>query len=105
MSKIDDLLASESEAAEQYELPEHLPAHVRVERPTGSRGAVVSVRLSEEEHARLRQAAEVANLPVSTLMRLWTLDRLHDESHGGGRSVAARLDRLERTVYSDAGTA
>lgn len=97
MSKIDDLLAAEGAAAENYDMPEHLPDSVKVTRPNLGRGTVVSVRLSKEEHAELQQAATAANLPVSTLLRIWALDRLHDERDGG--SVNERLTRLERQVF------
>lgn len=98
MSKIDDLLAREGAAAEKYEIPEELPAHVRASRPNAGRGTVVSVRLSDEELGRLQQAAAEANLPVSTLMRIWALDRLAAEDQGVGGTVAQRLERLERAV-------
>lgn len=99
MSKIDDLLAQEGAAAENYEMSEELPAHVRANRPNAGRGTVVSVRLSDEEHGRLQRAAMEANLPVSTLIRLWALDRLHAEDQGVGGTVAKRLERLEREVF------
>jgi hypothetical protein len=99
VSKIDDLLAEEGAAAENYEMPEQLPEKVKVSRPNLGRGAVVSVRLSTEEHGRLQRAAEDANLPVSTLIRIWSLDRLHAEREGIGGTVAERLARLEREVF------
>lgn len=100
MSKIDDLLAEEGAAAENYELPEQLPEQVQVSRRNLSRGTVVSVRLSAEEHGRLHRAAETAHLPISTLIRLWTLERLHTEEQDGvGGSVAERLARLEHEVF------
>ena len=98
-TNIDDLLAEEGAAAENYETPEKLPEHVRVSRPNLGRATVVSVRLSAEEHGRLQRAAEEANLPVSTLIRLWTLDRLRAEEEGLGGTVADRLARLERAVF------
>lgn len=100
MSKIDDLLAAEGAAAENYDTAEELPAHVRVSRPNLGRAAVVSVRLSAEEHGLLQRAAENANLPASTLMRIWVLDRLRaEERDGTGATVAERLARLEREVF------
>lgn len=99
MSKIEELLVQEGTAAENYEMPEELPAHVRASRPNTGRGTVVSVRLSDDEHGRLQQAATEANLPVSTLIRLWALDRLQAEDHGVGGTVAKRLARLEREVF------
>jgi|SRR5450759_1584537 hypothetical protein len=97
MSKIDDLLAKEGAAAENYQMPEQLPEHVTATRPNLGRATVVSVRLSADEHAQLQHAAGEANLPVSTLIRIWALDRLHAESAGG--TVSERLARLERQVF------
>ncbi|MHB1487852.1 MAG: hypothetical protein ACYCS7_07645 [Acidimicrobiales bacterium] len=51
--KIDEVLAEEGAAAENYELPDALPDNVDVSRPNLGRPTVVSVRLSAEEHARL----------------------------------------------------
>jgi len=99
MSRIDDLLAEEGAAAENYDLPEQLPGNVKVSRPGLGRGTVVSVRLSAEEHAELHQAAEAAGLPVSTLIRMWALDRLRAERDSATGTVAERLARLERAVF------
>lgn len=99
MSKIDDLLAEEGAAAESHEMPEELPGHVRATRPNAGRGTVVSVRLSDAEHAQLQRAARKANLPVSTLIRIWALDRLYSERQSIGGTVAERLERLEREVF------
>jgi hypothetical protein len=95
MSKIDKLLAEEGAAAENFELPDDLD----VARPNIGRPSVVSVRLSAAEHAELQRAAAEANLPVSTLIRLWALDRLRTENTGG--TVNERLARLERQVFQD----
>lgn len=100
MSGIDDLLAEEGSAAEAYQATEGLPEHVRVTRPNLGRSTVVSVRLSAEEHARLERAAAESNLPLSTLIRIWALDRLRAESAGIGGSIASRLERLEHAVFS-----
>lgn len=97
--KIDKLLAEEGQAAESFELGDELPANVKVSRPNLAKAAVVSVRLSADEHGRLQRAAEKANLPVSTLIRVWALDRVASEEQGGGATVAERLDRLERAVF------
>lgn len=99
MSNIDHLLAEEGAAAENYELPEQLPEHVTASRPNLGRGSVVSVRLSAEEHRQLQQAAENADLPVSTLIRIWALDRLRAEQTSADGSVNERLARLEREVF------
>jgi hypothetical protein len=97
--KIDEVLAEEGAAAENYELPDVLPENVEVSRPNLGRPTVVSVRLSAAENARLQRAAERANLPVSTLIRIWALDRLRAEDEAGPAAVAERLARLERAVF------
>ncbi|MCP2252868.1 hypothetical protein LY13_001612 [Prauserella aidingensis] len=99
MSEIDELLADEGAAAERYDTSGDPPAHVDVSRPNLGRPAVVSVRFSTEEHNRLQQAADDAKLPVSTLIRIWALDRLQAEQEGTGRTVMERLSRLEREVF------
>lgn len=97
--KIEEVLAEEGESAENYEIPDALPDNVEVSRPNLGRPTVVSVRLSADEHARLQRAAEKANLPVSTLIRIWAVDRLRVEDEGGAAGVAERLTRLERAVF------
>lgn len=97
--KIIDVLAEEGAAAERYELPDPVPEHVNVSRSNLGKATVVSVRLSNEEHRRLQRAAKKAKLPVSTLIRIWTLDRMQAEEHGGGASPSERLARLEKAVF------
>ena len=97
--KIDEILAEEGAAAENYDVPDELPQGVDVSRPNLGRPTVVSVRLSGDEHARLQRAAEGANLPVSTLLRIWALDRLRAEEQGSDATVAERLARLEKAVF------
>lgn len=97
--KLEELLAAEGAAAEDYELPDRMPEEVTVSRPGLGRGSVVSVRLSVDEQQRLQQAASVAGLPVSTLIRIWALDRLRSERDDTGGSVAERVARLEREVF------
>ena len=97
--KIDEVLAEEGAAAESYEIPDELPETVEITRPNLGRATVVSVRLSADEHDRLQSAAKTANLPISTLIRIWALDRLPAEDEGGAASVAERLSRLERAVF------
>ncbi|GAA1373240.1 hypothetical protein [Luteococcus sanguinis] len=52
----------------------------RVARP--NRAKVYSVRLSEEEQARVEAVAAARHLPASTLVRSWILDRLDTEKIG-----------------------
>ncbi|MCL4445812.1 MAG: hypothetical protein M1134_02890 [Actinobacteria bacterium] len=96
---INEVLADEGAAAENYEIPDNLPDNVEVSRPNRGQSTVVSVRLSAGEHARLQRAAQSASLPVSTLIRIWALDRLRAEDEGGTAAVAERLARLERAVF------
>jgi hypothetical protein len=58
---------------------------------------VLSVRFSGDEHDEIQRAAASANLPVSTVVRLWALDRLHGDRTVG--TVADRLARLEEAVF------
>ncbi|ACU53872.1 CopG domain protein DNA-binding domain protein [Acidimicrobium ferrooxidans DSM 10331] len=75
-------VAEEGAAAEQHDLADTVPAGVTVARPNLTRPTVVSVRLSADEHARLQRAAAKEHLPVSTLIRIWALDRLRAEEEG-----------------------
>ena len=97
--KIDDVLAEEGAAAENYDIEDTVPEGVAVTRPNLGRATVVSVRLSPDEHARMQQAAKKASLPVSTLIRIWALDRLRAEDEGSESSVEQRLRRLEQAVF------
>ena len=100
MSKrVTEVLSDEASAAEHYELPDELPQHVDVSRLNLQKPTVVSVRLSAKEHRRLQRAAKKANLPVSTLIRIWALDRLQAEEQGSGASTTERLARLEKAVF------
>lgn len=99
MKRIEGVLAEEGQAAEDLELPEELPEHVNVSRPNRAKAIVVSVRYSTEEHERLQRVSEQLHLPVSTLIRMWTLDRLGVEDETGAGSVSERLDRLEKAVF------
>ncbi|QDQ98431.1 plasmid mobilization protein [Tomitella fengzijianii] len=99
MTGIDEVLAGEGSAAERHEVPEPIPGDVTVHRPNLSRSSVVSVRVSAAELERLHTAAERAGLPLSTLMRVWALDRVESEDRGAGGDVGERLARLEREVF------
>lgn len=44
-----------------------------------NRSQVYSVRLSEEEQARVQSVADAKHLPASTLVRSWILERLDQE--------------------------
>ena len=53
------------------------PKNARPVRP--NRTKVYSIRLSEDEQARVQQAADERHLPASTLVRSWILDRLDQD--------------------------
>jgi hypothetical protein len=103
VSRVDDIIAAESGQLEQAELPDPLPAHVRVERRNDPRSRMFSVRLREDELSALDQLAQQRGIPARTLARSWLLDRLHAEerSSGAEHDLAARVDRLEHAVFHD----
>ena len=97
--RIDDVLADDGAAAEEYELPEVLPEGVEVSRPNLGRATVVSVRLSPGELKQLKRAADAAHLPVSTMIRVGALAHV-DASQGDDLAdVTERLARLESAVF------
>jgi hypothetical protein len=96
---IDDVLAAEAAAAEDYELPEVLPKGVEVSRPHGGRPAAVSVRLSPSELEQVNHAAEEAHVPVSTYIRVAAVGHVHSHGEGGLADITRRLVRLERAVF------
>ena len=53
------------------------PKNARPVRP--NRTKVYSIRLSEDEQARVQQTADERHLPASTLVRSWILDRLDQD--------------------------
>lgn len=53
------------------------PKDARPIRP--NRTKVYLIRLSEDEQARVQQAADERHLPASTLVRAWILDRLDQD--------------------------
>jgi hypothetical protein len=99
MSKIDDLIQTETEAAELYDDSQPLPKHVKVTRPGHTRSKVFSVRLSEDEMAELEETAKQANLPVRTLARAWILERMRGGSSAVSETgLAHRVETLERQM-------
>jgi len=49
----------------------------------------------------LPREAEEARLPISTLIRIWAIDRLRVECDGTAGTTGQRLTRLEREVFKD----
>ena len=60
---LDDLIRDEVAHARAHEV-DALPDHVHITRP--NKGAVLSVRLSDEEYSMLARQAELDGLPIST---------------------------------------
>lgn len=76
--KIDpEIIARVREESERTK-DDPYPDGVTVTRPNRSR--VYSVRLSDEEQARVQTVADAKHLPASTLVRAWILERLDQES-------------------------
>lgn len=99
MSKVDDVIAAESDDLERAELPDPLPDHVRVERRNDTRSQMFSLRLRDDELGELAEAAKQRGVPARTLARNWLLDRLHAEQHAKSDDLTARVERLEHTVF------
>lgn len=93
MSKIDELLATEGDAAERTPTPEDAQGEHR----NLNRSVMFSVRLHPEELSELQRYADQRGLPARTLARAWILDRLREEHHGG---LSQRVERLERAVFN-----
>jgi hypothetical protein len=92
MSKLDEVLATEGDAAERTPTPEDAKGEHR----NLSRSMMFSVRLQPEELAELQRYADHRGLPARTLARAWILDRLREEDHGG---LSRRVERLEQAVF------
>ncbi|NYH87657.1 hypothetical protein [Actinopolymorpha rutila] len=89
---MDDLLHSEAEHAEQNK---DAPAGPGTKVTRGhDRARVLQVRLNDEEFAAVTRLAEVSNLPVSTLVRSWILERVQAPES----EPAATIDRIARDV-------
>ena len=91
MSKIDDLLAEEGEAAE------HVPTPEDGTRRNHNRSEVFSVRLSPEEADELGRRADELGIPVRTLVRSWILQRMNEEADQTD-SLNRRVTRLEEAI-------
>jgi hypothetical protein len=99
MSRVDDIIAAESDELERAELPDPLPKTVRVDYRNEARSKMFSLRLRDEELARLVEVAGQLGLPPRTLARAWLLDRLKDEPDHRAEGLTARVERLERAVF------
>lgn len=74
---IDQALAARLRDESEETRDSAYPKDARPSRP--NRTKVYSIRLSEDEQARVQQAADAQHLPASTLVRSWILDRLNQD--------------------------
>lgn len=74
---IDPDLAARLRAESEQTRSDDYARGTTVARP--NRAKVYSVRLSEQEQARVEAVAAARHLPASTLVRSWILDRLDAE--------------------------
>lgn len=95
MSKINDILATEGEAAENVPTPKD--GHRR----NLNRSVMFSVRFNPEEIEELQRYADQRGLPARTLARTWILERMHQES-GADDSLTRRVARLEEIIARSA---
>lgn len=95
MSKINDILATEGEAAENVPTPED--GHRR----NLNRSVMFFVRFNPEEIEELQRYADQRGLPARTLARIWILERMRQES-GADDSLTRRVARLEEIIARSA---
>ncbi|MGB3954219.1 MAG: hypothetical protein WBL05_02860 [Brooklawnia sp.] len=74
---IDPILAARLREESERTREAAYPATARPTRP--NRTKVYSIRLSEEEQARIEQVADTKHLPASALVSSWILERLNEE--------------------------
>jgi translation elongation factor EF-1alpha len=96
MSKINELLATEGEAAENVPTPDD--GHRR----NLNRSVMFSVRFNSEELEELERYADQRGLPARTLARAWILERVREE-RGQGDSLSQRVARLEEAIFARSG--
>lgn len=78
MTDIEQLIAEETAASEAHrDAP--IPQGAAVTRPNHARSTVYSIRLNPEEVAAVQALAEAADLPASTLVRSWIIERVRRE--------------------------
>jgi hypothetical protein len=94
MSKIDDLIAADTAAAEAAQLPDD----VKGERRNLGRSVMFSIRLNPDELAELEAYAGRRGLPARTLARAWILGHLRQETVDHD-DLRARVARLEEAVF------
>ncbi|MDI9939197.1 hypothetical protein QM806_27815 [Rhodococcus sp. IEGM 1351] len=101
MSDVERLLAAEAAAAEAN-IDAPVPEGAKVTRPNRARSVPYSIRLNPKELAAVQELATQAQIPPSTLIRSWVIDRLRVERGEIGdaeaelRAAQRHLAMLER---------
>ena len=94
MTDIKALIAEEAAASEENrDAP--IPAGAKVTRPNRARSTVYSIRLNADEVAAVQALAEAAELPASTLVRSWIIERVRSEQSGSS-DVEVELRAAQR---------
>lgn len=89
MSKMDDLLTDEGNAAET------VPTPTGGTRRNQGRSVMFSIRLGPDELDALQHHADARGLPARTLARAWILQTMQNQD-----SLDQRVERLEKAVFT-----
>ncbi len=93
--ELKDLIRQEAEHADAT-VNDPLPAGAKPVRRNRSKSVLFSVRLKPEELAALHALAADAELPTSTLVRSWILDRIANS--GAKDTTTALHDTIDQLV-------
>lgn len=96
-AELERLVRDEAEATREADSP--LGQGKRVNR---GRSTVYSVRLTEEEVAAVQAAAERAQLPASTLVRSWIVERVRSMSSDDDTRLRALIHEEVRAAVREA---
>jgi predicted transcriptional regulator len=88
-------LVAEEAAASEANPDAPVPASSTVSRPNQVRSTVYSIRLNPEEVTQVQALADAADLPASTLVRSWIIERIRAE-HGEVGDAEAELLAAQR---------
>jgi hypothetical protein len=80
-------------SAENRDIP--IPAGAGATRADRARSTVYSIRLNTDEVAAVQALAEAAELPASTLVRSWIIERVRSEQSGSS-DVEVELRAAQR---------
>jgi len=78
MNNVEKLIDEETESSEvNRDAP--MPERAKLIRPNQARSKVYSIRLNPDEVAAVQDIADAAQLPASTLVRSWIVERVRSE--------------------------